>query len=111
PAPGHVKYLEAVTQADGHSGAALVFLESPVVAVRTHRVQVGALAQVVGVAQAERVARGIVASQTAVVDVGTLPGRPDVAGAADRGADAQQVRVDARAISQFPAAQARAVHV
>src|SRR5690606_14563105 len=63
---------------------------------------------VIGVAQAEGVARGVITRQTAVVDVSALPGSPDGAGAADRCAQAQQVRVHARTVSQFPAAQARA---
>src|SRR5690606_27219147 len=65
--------LEPVTQTERNGSAAQVLHEQVVVRVRDVRVQVGALAQVIRVAQAVDVHRGVVA-QAVVLGIGALPG-------------------------------------
>src|SRR5690606_12193017 len=85
--------LEAVTQADTDGQHLVAINEGSSVSIRSDRVQVGALGQVIGVAYAVDV-HGF----QILVGIGTLPRREDVAGAADGCADTDQVRVDLQAI-------------
>src|SRR5690606_3055395 len=96
-------------QTNTNSGALQIVVERVVLSVRTVGVQVGTLGQIVGVTQREDVHVLVLTSavQLVVAGVNHLPRTEQLAGAADRSAQANHVRIGLEAVGNPRAVEAQ----